>query len=314
MKTSHILKIAIISALAFAGAACTSTPKASAPKKVLVVSVTAGFRHTEAIDASKQVLPKLAQQSGAFTLDWCDQPAVNPPQPPRRPANATAADEEKYQQAQAKFKEAQAAFEAELKKALLPLSPDNLKKYDAIIFNNTTGDLPLPDRDAFIAWVKSGKGFIGIHAATDTYHNYPPYIDMIGAEFRTHGAQATVDALNQDPSHAACKNWGPSRTVHDEIYLVKNFDPAKVHGLLHLDKHPNTKEPGDYPIAWCKAYGQGRVFYTALGHRGDVWNDDTPANEKRSNSKEISQAYQQHLLGGILWTLGLQPGSAALPK
>src|SRR6185295_89065 len=95
-----------------------------------------------------------------------------------------------------------------------------------------------------------------------------------------------------------------------EIYIQKNFHRDQVHGLLTLDKHPNTGMPGDYPIAWCKNVGQGRVFYTALGHREDVWD---PAwkdrNGKRENAPEVATAYQQHLLGGIKWALGLEPGS-----
>jgi type 1 glutamine amidotransferase len=98
---------------------------------------------------------------------------------------------------------------------------------------------------------------------------------------------------------------------------MNGFERSQVHGLLGLDKHPadkspegNAQTPGDYPIAWCKMYGQGRVFYTSLGHREDVWDPDTPASFKRENSKEISAAYQQHILGGIKWALGLAPGDA----
>jgi uncharacterized protein len=306
MNKLALANILLSSSLLLTGAAAMA---ADAPKKVLVVSVTAGFRHTEGITASEKILPKLARESGAFTLDWCEQPG-QAPQRPQRPKNPTPADEEKFQADQAKYKTAAAEFGEKMRQALEVLSPANLQKYDAVIFNNTTGDLPLPSKEAFLDWIKSGKGFVGIHAATDTYHNYPPYIEMIGAQFLTHGAQATVDCLNQSPSHPACKSWGPSLTLHDEIYIVKNFDRKKVHGLLGLDKHPNTGEPGDYPIAWCKKYGEGRVFYTALGHRADIWDDDTPANVKRMNSKEVSLAFQQHLLGGIKWALGLEPGDA----
>jgi len=63
-----------------------------------------------------------------------------------------------------------------------------------VIFASTTGDLPLPDKQGFIDWVAAGHGFVGIHAATDTFHGFPPFIAMIGGEFRTHGPQVTVDA------------------------------------------------------------------------------------------------------------------------
>jgi type 1 glutamine amidotransferase len=91
---------------------------------------------------------------------------------------------------------------------------------------------------------------------------------------------------------------------------MNGFSRTNVHGLLSLDKHPNDKTPGDYPISWCKKYGKGRVFYTSLGHREDIWDPNTPESFKRENSKEVSEAYQKHILGGIKWALGLERGSA----
>ena len=70
--------------------------------------------------------------------------------------------------------------------------------------------------------------------------------------------------------------------------------------------HPNNKTPGDYPLSWCKNYGKGRVFYTSLGHREDVWD---PAWPDRKNPKEVAEAYQEHILGGIKWALGLEKWS-----
>jgi len=175
------------------------------------------------------------------------------------------------------------------------MTAEALSKYDAVIFNNTTGDLPLPDREGFLAWIRSGKGFVGFHAATDTFPGFPGYIDMIGAQFKNHYEQAEVEVLIQDPKHPATKHFTGSFRVKDEIYLVKNFYREKVHGLLWLDKHPNFGLPGDYPIAWCKNYGKGRVFYASLGHRTDV---------------VARPDIQQHYLGGILWALGLAKGSA----
>jgi type 1 glutamine amidotransferase len=205
------------------------------------------------------------------------------------------------------------------------MSPAALRNYDAVIFANTTGDLPLPDKQAFLDWIASGKGFVGMHAAADTFHGFPGYIDMIGAEFKTHGAQVEVEAINQDQECPACRHLPAKWAVFDEIYQFKNFDRAKVHGLLTLDKHPNNKTPGDYPVSWCKEYGgqavpipanggalliqkdwhskPGRVFYTSFGHREDVWD---PNWKDRKNPKEVAEAYQAHILAGIKWALGLK--------
>ena len=224
------------------------------PKKLLVVTVTKGFRHSS-IPTAEAVIGSLAERHDRFSVDF---------------ARTDEALAEK-------------------------MSPERLSAYDGVIFANTTGELPLPDKEAFVAWIRSGKGFVGMHSATDTFHQFRPYIDMIGGEFQTHGPQVEVHVFNDDPAHAACKHYGSHFRVFDEIYILKSFHRERVHGLLTLGHHPNTLIPGDYPIAWSKQYGEGRVFYTSLGHREDIW---------------TSKDYQDHILGGILWSVGLAEGSA----
>jgi hypothetical protein len=226
----------------------------AASKKLLVVTVTKGFRHGS-IPTAEKVLGQLAKSSGAFEVDYVRND-----------------DDMKTK-----------------------MTLESLKKFDGVIFANTTGDLPLPDKDGFIKWVKSGKAFIGMHSCSDTFHGFPAFVDMLGGEFQTHGAQATVVCLNEDLKHPAVRHFGENFTIHDEIYLLKSFHRNRVHGLLSLDKHPNSKMPGDYPIAWSKKVGLGNIFYTSLGHRNDVWE-----NEK----------YQTHILGGIRWALGLAKGDS----
>ena len=310
----------IVLALALGAPSLTA---AATPKRILVVSVTTGFRHSS-IPTAEKVLTQLGQESGAFTVvDYAQQPSIKIPQkpnPPQKPRDLAAdADEKakakhredmaKYQAAQAdyerrladfdagKAKAAQADFDTALKASLAKLSPENLKNFDGVIFANTTGDLPLPDRQGFIDWVKEGHAFIAMHSGSDTFHGFKPYIEMLGGEFQTHGAQVGVECLVQDMNHPATKHFGESFCVEqEEIYLIKNFDRTKVHNLLALDKHPNRKkESGFFPIAWCKEFGSGKVFYTSLGHREEVWEN---------------KRYQRHILGGIKWALGLEKGDA----
>lgn len=263
--------------------------QSQSPKRVLVVTTTTGFRHSS-IETAEKVIAELGQKSGAFTVDYA---RVSPGNPEFKGADGKL-DKAKYE----------AAVKAVLAEKM---SATALKNYDAVIFANTTGDLPLPDPQGFLDWIKSGKGFVGMHAAGDTFHGFPPFIEMIGGEFKMHGAQVSVDAINQDQNCAACKHLPAAWTVFDEIYQFKNFDRSKVHGLLTLDKHPNDKTPGDYPVAWLKEYGQGRVFYTSFGHREDVWEPNSPAQSGGiKNAPEVAQAYQQHILGGIQWALGLE--------
>lgn len=304
---------------------------AAEPKKVLVVTVTTGFRHGS-ISTAEKILAQLGKESGAFTIvDYARQPGIkvpekpNEPQKPKEPAaNADEAAQAKYQTDLAKFeaaqtkyktdlekwnstqdevKAAQADYDKALKESLDKLSLDNLRKYDAVIFANTTGNLPLPDKQGFIDWVNNGHAFIAMHSGSDTLHErsqpgfFQPYIDMLGGEFAGHGDQVGVECLVQDKNHPATKALAESYCVEqEEIYLIKSFDRAKVHGLLALDKHPNKKkELGYFPIAWCKEFGQGKVFYTSLGHNEAVWEN---------------KRYQKHILGGIKWALGSEKGDA----
>ena len=268
----------------------------AAPKRILVVCITDGFRHS-AIELGAAVTTQMGKDTGLFTTDVVN---VNPNAPEFKGADGKL-DKPKLDAAN---REALAG----------KMSAEGLKQYDAIIFNSTTGEVPLPDVDAFLAWIKSGKGFLGVHAATDTFRGHTPlhaYTQMIGAEFKTHGAQVEVEIINQDSKHPACKHYPATFKVFDEIYQVNGFERSTVHGLLTLDKHPNNKTPGDYPIAWCKQYGKGRVFYTSLGHREDVWDPNWKDGKgERKNSPEVAKAFQQHWLGGIKWALGLEKGSA----
>lgn len=265
----------IISALLLA--ALVATPLTAAPKKILVVTTTTGFRHSS-IATSEKIIAQLAKNSGAFTVEFVQQPSGNQKDP---------------------------AWQESLKTALQKLSPASLKHYSAVAFVSTTGDLPIPDMPGLLNWIKSGGAFIGIHSASDTFHGSPEFIAMLGGEFSGHGPQVSVECLNQDTKHPATAHLAKTWTIQqEEIYQFKNYDAAKVHDLLTLDKHPENGSPGHFPVSWCKPFGKGRVFYTSLGHREDIWDAD-PAIKDRKNTEAISKAYQQHVLGGIKWALKL---------
>jgi type 1 glutamine amidotransferase len=308
--------------LALAVAPVVPARAANAPKKVLVVTVTTGFRHSS-IPVAEKILAQLAKESGKFTVDFVQQPAGMPRVPSRPRPGPKGADDPAHLEAVKKFEAEEKAYTTtwmpKVVDALQKLSPANLENYDAVLFASTTGDdLPLPDKQGFVEWIASGKAFIGVHAATDTLKTFSPYVAMIGGAFRTHGPQVTVECLNQDPSHAACKPLPARWTVFDEIYQLKDFKRANVHGLVTLeklllsekDRQENRPTPGDYPIAWSKMHGKGRVFYTSLGHREDMWDPEYKDKDGRKNSPEVAKQFQQHVLAGILWALGLAPGSA----
>jgi type 1 glutamine amidotransferase len=279
MKTRRLrsfLKFGLAAILASISLAASA---ADASKKLLIVTATEGFPHSS-VTVAEKVLTSLGEKDSLFTVDV----VRSGPRP--------------------KDKAQETAWTEKMKKDLgEKMNPEALKKYDGIIFANTTGELPLPDKEAFLAFIKSGKAFIGMHSAADTFRGkkpVDPYVEMLGGDFRTHGAQVGVECLVQDPKHPATRMFSSLGGVFclekEEIYLFNAYDPTKVHELLILDKHPNDKKQlGRFAVSWCKKYGEGNVFYTSLGHNEWVWENKT---------------YQSHILGGIKWALGLEPGDA----
>ncbi|HMO25071.1 MAG TPA: ThuA domain-containing protein, partial [Tepidisphaeraceae bacterium] len=161
---------------------------------------------------------------------------------------------------------------------------DGLAQVGAIVFLSTTGELPMsePQRQAMLRYIEQGGGFVGIHSATDTFYGWAEYGEMIGAYFDGHpwNAGDTITLKIDDPDHPAAKPWiNAERTFKEEIYQFRRpYDRAKLHVLLSLDvektdmrKSGIKRRDGDFALAWTKPHGQGRVFYTALGHNESVW-------------------------------------------
>lgn len=236
-----------------ATSATTAASEQIPSRTILVVTHTTGFRHSS-IGTAETTIAAIGARSGMFTVKYCRD----------------AADVARLMTAAA------------------------LKDVRAVFFANTTGDLGLPDLDGFFAWVQAGGAVLGAHSASDTYHNEPRYLDMLGGEFKTHGNQATADIVVEQPAHPATAGLGPRFQILDEIYHFTANNRGRVTTLFSLDRAPDDGLPGakqaaDMPISWAKTYGTGRVFYTALGHREDVWAD---------------ARFQTHLQGGIRWVLG----------
>ncbi len=183
--------------------------------------------------------------------------------------------------------------------------PDKIGQWDAFAFE-TTLDLTTPGKDgtppmskdgkqAFLDAIHGGKGFVGMHCATDTFHSkgdqIDPYIKMIGAEFIKHGDQQ-VGRLNVvDPDFPGVKTFGRSFEIKDEWYALKHFADD-----LHVIIAHDTKgmigamyQRPPFPETWVRMHGKGRVFYTSMGHREDVW----------ENPK-----YQGLLMGALGWATG----------
>jgi uncharacterized protein len=184
------------------------------------------------------------------------------------------------------------------------ITPDNLKNFDAVWFY-TTGELPLSEtqKDALLSFVKSGKGFGGSHSATDTFYKWKEYGDLIGAYFDGHPWTQKINVIVEDKSSPATKHLGDGFSIDDEIYQFRGpYDRTKLHVLMRLDTKgikPGKRADGDNALAWTNQYGKGHVFYTALGHRPEVWNDPR---------------YQQHVLGGLQYMFFQTDNGAPSPK
>ena len=151
----------------------------------------------------------------------------------------------------------------------------------AVMFVNTTGELAWPDRARLLEWIRAGGSFIGVHSASDTWHEWPEYIEMLGGEFESHPEETSRSVIAVDRNHPATSGIASPHLLFEEFYQFKNFSSDRVRLLLTL--------PDGAPMAWSREYGSGRVFYTALGHRADVW---------------TSAWFRQHLAGAIFWALG----------
>lgn len=166
-------------------------------------------------------------------------------------------------------------------------SSNKLNDYDAVIFLNTTGDIFDDDqKQGFQEFVRSGKGVVGIHSATDTEYDWPWFNEMIGAQFDHHPHIQTA-RLNTIQKHPSTYHLPVTWLWTDEWYNFKNFND-KVIVLLELDE--NSYDSGRdtnirrHPIAWFHDFDGGRIFYTGLGHVPEAY--DNPV-------------FMKHLMGGI---------------
>lgn len=178
----------------------------------------------------------------------------------------------------------------------------NLKKYNAVIFLSTNGEVFSPDEEAdFERYIQAGGGFVGIHSTSATEYTWKWFGGLMGAYFKDHPAiqEKFVQVENcNDPStaHLSCKNW----PWKEEWYNFRNYQPD-LEVLLSMDEDSIKGSSGPYdttgfdkhhhPLAWKHEYDGGRAFYTALGHNPEAYSD---AN------------FRQHLLGGIRYAIGNQ--------
>jgi uncharacterized protein len=197
-------------------------------------------------------------------------------------------------------------------------TPEYLAQFDTVMFY-TTGDLcstgtdgnppmTMAGKEALFDYVKSGRGFVGTHSASDTFHtanealkgperyknhgkDADPYVRFLGGEFIKHGKQQAAKNTVTDPAFPGFANVGTEYSFPEEWYSLKDFTPD-IHVLSVIDapamEGVEYQRP-PYPSTWARKEGEGRVYYTAMGHREDVW---------------TNPIFQDILVGGMKWALG----------
>ena len=198
------------------------------------------------------------------------------------------------------------AFEAILSEDVAMFAPGKLAEFDAVCFNNTTGELfedPVMKK-ALLDWVKAGRGVVGIHAATDCFYKWPEFGEMMGGYFDGHPWNETVTVKIDEPKHPINAAFeGQPFEVADEIYQFRDpYSREALRVLLSLDtaktnmkKDGIKRTDGDFAVSWVRNYGKGRVFFCSLGHRDEVFWDPK---------------ILRHYLAGVQFALGDLPAAA----
>lgn len=188
------------------------------------------------------------------------------------------------------------------------LQPDDLESVDVLALA-TIGETPWPPllRTAIENRVADGQmGIVGLHSATDASRGWSSYGRLLGARFDGHPVTAELPVAVADRTHPSTRHLPDLWRVRDELYLFTDWQPDN-RTLLAVRMGPQatyheaeTPAPRDLPLAWCRTFGRGRCFYSALGHFAAAWEDSN---------------YIRHVLGGIEWVLGARgPESPAADR
>jgi uncharacterized protein len=167
----------------------------------------------------------------------------------------------------------------------------NLKRYAAIVFLSTGGDVfDSTQQDAFQKYIRSGGGYVGIHAATTTEYDWPWYGQLVGAFFNGHPEPQEAMVKVLDIKHNATRHLPGEWKCFDEWYNFRDVVPG-LHFLLTVDEstYNGGKHGSFHPLAWYHGFEGGRSFYTALGHFGNSFQDEL---------------FLKHISAGINYAMG----------
>ncbi len=171
---------------------------------------------------------------------------------------------------------------------LSSITSSSLANYDVLFFALTSGELGFTaeQKSAIVSFVSGGKGFLGVHSASDTLYEWPDYGRLVGAYFKEHPWTRQGTVVVVDTSHPANAGLGDRFGLMEEFYTLRENPRPPVQILLRLDP-ASVGASGDYPLAWAQSFGGGRAYYNALGHFTETWRDTR---------------FQRQLSGAVRWT------------
>ena len=169
---------------------------------------------------------------------------------------------------------------------------ENLKRFSAIVFLITTGDvLNKEQQGAFEQYIHSGGGFVGIHAAADTEYDWPWYGQLVGAWFKDHTDVILATVRREDKTHISTIDFPDSWRRADEWYRFRTNPRENVRVLVTVNDQDlgEVTMNGDHPISWMHEFDGGRAWYTGMGHTKESF---------------LEPEFRKHVLGGIVWAMG----------
>jgi uncharacterized protein len=172
----------------------------------------------------------------------------------------------------------------------------SLSNVDAIFFmGHREVQLDAAQKEELLSFVREGHGFVAAHVALTAFESWPEFGELIGARFDQHPISGPGTIINESPDFPATKHFAPSFPFSDEFYQPKEISREKVEVLLRLDltnvpANPSLHLNGDYPLAWAKMYGKGRVFFGSFAHSSATW-----------DMRDVQQMYFE----AMRWALGL---------
>jgi type 1 glutamine amidotransferase len=151
-------------------------------------------------------------------------------------------------------------------------------------------------KEELLQYVRDGHGFVAAHVGLTSFESWPEFLDLLGARFDGHPITGAGVVINENPNFPATKHFPASFAFNDEFYQPSQYSRDKIDVLLRLDVKPGDQRAhpdGDYPLAWAKTYGKGRVFFGSFAHSSATW-----------DIRDVQQMYFE----AMRWALGLSEG------